>query len=70
MAKPKQFHVIAEGKGDRAVAHYLTVAKDETEASDRVQTTEFELWLYRSDENPTGREGQAEPYRVTSVEAE
>lgn len=74
MVKPKQFHVTAEGEGDRGHAHYLIAAQDEDEARERVQATEFALWMASrttgEDDDPTGREGQSEPYRVTSVESE
>lgn len=72
MAKPKQFHVVAEGVGDRAVAHYLTAAAGEDEARELVQATEFALWMAsrRPDDQPhaTGREDQERPFEVTSVE--
>lgn len=69
MAKERQYQVVAEGKGDRARAYYLTAASSEDEARERVQATEFALWMSRSEDAPTGREDQAEPYKVSSVEA-
>jgi hypothetical protein len=70
--KLKQYLVIAVGSGDRAHARYLTAAKDEQEARDRVQAQEFALWMASrtpSDDRPiTGREDQDQPFEIVSVE--
>jgi hypothetical protein len=53
-------------------ARYLTAAKDEQEARDRVQAQEFALWMASrnpSDDRPvTGREDQDQPFEIVSVE--